>query len=116
MNQGIIYHQVEWMKGEKKKKHVIFQELFSLFWPSEKLPVHHWYKLQVPGGDGPEKKKSEQASFLSLTRNLTAVKLEPQRDAVLPRLRPDPYDAGQHRLWDPIENHLRGVGIGVENL
>ena len=73
----------------------------------------------VPGGDGPEKKKKkvwESFVSLSLTCNLTAVKLEPQRDAVLPRLRPDPYEAGQHRLWDPIENHLRGVGIGVKNL
>lgn len=54
--------------------------------------------------------------FSFLTRNLTAVKLEPQCNAVLPRLRSDSYEAGQDRLWDPIENHLRGISISMENL
>ena len=57
-----------------------------------------------------------KSSFVFLTRDLTAVKLEPQRDAVLPRLRSDSYEAGEDRLRDPIENHLRGVCVGVENL
>lgn len=54
--------------------------------------------------------------MLHLTRNLTTVKLEPQCNAVLPCLRSDSYEAGQDRLWDPIEDHLRGVNIGMENL
>lgn len=104
------------MKGEKKKNTSFSRSYFPSSDPVKNCQYITGTNYPVPGGDGPEKKKSEQASFLSLTCNLTAVKLEPQRDAVLPRLRPDPYDAGQHRLWDPIENHLRGVGIGVENL
>lgn len=55
-------------------------------------------------------------SIICLTRDLTAVELEPQRNAVLPCLRFDPHEAGQDRLWDSIEDHLRGVGVGVENL
>lgn len=51
-----------------------------------------------------------------LTRDLTAVELEPQRNAVLPRLRSDSYEAGQDRLRDPVEDHLRGISIGMENL
>lgn len=50
------------------------------------------------------------------TRDLTAVKLEAQCDAVGPRLRSDSYKAGQDRLWDPIENHLCGIWIPMENL
>lgn len=67
-----------------------------------------------------KKKKSEKLRrkrcLLFLTRDLTAVKLEPQRDAILPRLRSDSYEAGKDRLWDPIENHLHGISVGMENL
>lgn len=50
------------------------------------------------------------------TCNLTAIKFEPQSDAILPRLRPESYEASQNRLWDSIEDHFCGVSIGMENL
>ncbi len=61
-------------------------------------------------------RNSSRSSFIFLTRDLTAVKLEPQRDAVLPRLGSDSYETGQDRLWDTVEDHLCGVSIGMENL
>lgn len=51
-----------------------------------------------------------------LTCNLAAVELEAQGDAVLPGLRSDPHEANQDGLRDPVEHHLGGVGVGVENL
>lgn len=51
-----------------------------------------------------------------LTCDLAAVKLEAQGDAVLPGLRSDPHEASQDGLRDPVEHHLGGVGVGVENL
>lgn len=54
--------------------------------------------------------------YVFLTCNLTAVKFEPQRDAILPRLRSDPDKAGQDRLGDAIEDHLCGICISMENL
>lgn len=52
----------------------------------------------------------------SLTCYLTAVKFEPERDAVLPRLRSDSDKAGQDKLWDAIEDHLGCVCISMEDL
>lgn len=69
----------------------------------------------VPWGEKSEK-LCRRRRFIFLTRNLTAVEFEPQCNAVLPRLRSDSYEAGQDRLWDPIENHLCGVSVGMENL
>lgn len=54
--------------------------------------------------------------LIHLTCYLAAVKFEPQSDAVLPRLRSDPDEASQNRLWDPVENHFGGVTIGMKNL
>lgn len=50
------------------------------------------------------------------TGDLAAVELEPQRDAVLPRLRSDPDEAGQDGLRDAIEDHLSGVRVSMEHL
>lgn len=51
-----------------------------------------------------------------LTCDLAAVELEAQGNAVLPGLRSDPHEASQDGLRDPVEHHLGGVGVGVENL
>lgn len=54
--------------------------------------------------------------YVFLTCYLTAVKFEPQRNAILPRLRSDSDKSGQDRLRDAIEDHLCGICISMENL
>lgn len=90
--------------------------------PVLKLARPPWcfHKSGVPWGRGPEKVweplKKRHTPYIFPTRDLTAVKLEAQCNAVRPRLRSDSYKAGQDWLWDPIENHLCGIRIPVENL
>lgn len=73
-------------------------------------------RAESPVGMGKEKLWDSLQQDIFLTRDLTAIKLEPKRNAVLPRLGSDSYEAGQNRLGDPIENHLCGISIGMENL
>lgn len=61
-------------------------------------------------------KNLQKESIILLTRDLTAVKLEAQRNAILPRLRSDSNEASKNRLGDPIENHLGGISVAMENL
>lgn len=51
-----------------------------------------------------------------LTCYLTAVKFEPQRYPVLPRLGSDSDEAGQDGLRDAVEDHLCCVCISMEDL
>lgn len=80
------------------------------------LPCFHKSESHEETAQEKSEKLYRGRRFIVLTRDLTAVELEPQRDAVLPRLRSDSYEAGQDRLRDPIENNLRGISVGVENL
>lgn len=50
------------------------------------------------------------------TCNLTSVELEAKGNAIPPGLWSDPNKAGQHWLWDSVQNHLGWVSVSVENL
>lgn len=50
------------------------------------------------------------------TCDLTSIELKAQGNAIPPGLGSDPNKAGQHRLWDSVQDHLSWVGVGVENL
>lgn len=64
----------------------------------------------------PQFHKFTRNFYVFLTCYLTAIKFEPQCNAILPRLRSDPDKAGQDRQRDAIEDHLCGICISMENL
>lgn len=51
-----------------------------------------------------------------LTGDAAAIQLQPQGDAVVPALGTDAHKACEHWAVDLVENHLRGVLIGLKRL
>lgn len=50
------------------------------------------------------------------TCDLTAIELEAQSDPVLPSLGSDSDESSQDGLRDPVQDHFRGVRVGMESL